>query len=334
MGTLRLDQGARDHGSATRRDPARARGAAVRVPQVPGLRHARRHARPARRGAPRRRAARACRRRQARPGRHPRNRVRGAGAATDSRRQGCRADGAANAPDSRFAVQKKSSSSRSEKRPVSCLCLPAQCGASPAVSRRRAAPRPAAGRRRSRAPREHVGVRLLGRLRARAAAGAHLGVAPFRGGIRRADGRGRALAAAPAARCAARQPALCPAASGLEAAPGPADSGAGTGRRRHARRRIDTGARRRPGGGDRQPRRLSRAAGGKSARIGARGAHARRLELGRRVRDAPSPAARRAARRPPAARAVRRRVVRRDARGRPGALCRRHRTLRRTWRAC
>ncbi|MBI4756946.1 MAG: bifunctional [glutamate--ammonia ligase]-adenylyl-L-tyrosine phosphorylase/[glutamate--ammonia-ligase] adenylyltransferase [Betaproteobacteria bacterium] len=73
MGALRLDQGA----GGVRRPGARAGGhlPALRLPQVPRLRRLQRHARPARPDPPRGGAPRHGRQRQARPRRHPRDRV-------------------------------------------------------------------------------------------------------------------------------------------------------------------------------------------------------------------------------------------------------------------
>ena len=130
-------------------------------------------------------------------------------------------------------------------------------------------------------------------------------VAPLRRGVRRARSRARAMAGPSAPGRAAREPALRRAAARVQAPPRAPGAGAGASGARHARPGRDAGARRRPGRGDCQPRRLPRAARRASRGAGARGAHHRRLELGGGVHHPPPAAARRAARRPAALRANR-----------------------------
>ena len=131
------------------------------------------------------------------------------------------------------------------------------------------------------------------------------GVAPLRGGLRRARGAARALARPPARRRAAREPALRRAARGVAPPARAADAGARARGASDARPGRDARPRRRPGRGDREPRRLPRAARRASRGARARRAHDRRLELGGGVHHPPSAAARRAARRPAALRARR-----------------------------
>ena len=183
--------------------------------------------------------------------------------------------------------------------------LPAQRRAPAAVPRRRAAPRSAGKRGRPRAHRAHDGVCFLGDILGGTGEAARRRHAALRGGVRRARAESRALARAPAPRRAAREPALRGAARGLAAAPRRADSGARRAprRRRRTRRRrsraASTWSRRSPAAPptSRCSRRTRTRSSAWRASIGA-------LELGRRVRHAPSAAARRAARRPGAVRAA------------------------------
>src|SRR6267378_3854006 len=182
--------------------------------------------------------------------------------------------------------------------------VPARRRAQAAVPRRRAAPRPAGGGRRSRAPGKDGRLRFLGGFFRPLAVGARCGLAPFRERVRRARSGSRAVARASASRRAALQPALRGASRRLQAPARRAGAGAREGSRGHRRSAGHARPRRRSRRSDRQPRRLPRPAGRESGGARARHADHRRLELGGRVRDAPSAAARRAARRSPALRAA------------------------------
>ena len=119
-----------------------------------------------------------------------------------------------------------------------------------------------------------------------------VGLPPFRRRVRPARGAARALAGAPARRRAAREPALRRAAGGVAPPARAPDPGARARLAGDARPRRHACARHRPGGGDREPRRLSRAARRASRGARARRAHDRLLELGGGVHHPPSAAAR------------------------------------------
>ena len=115
----------------------------LRVPQIPRLRHHQRHARPARADPPRSREEGHGQQRQARPRRHPRNRVHRPGLPADPRRPRPRLQikptlrGARNCS----SIATSSNSTRSSNSRPPTLSAPART--SPAISRRRPDPCPA-----------------------------------------------------------------------------------------------------------------------------------------------------------------------------------------------
>ncbi len=283
--------------------------APVRVPQVPRLRHARRDAPPARRGAARGRAARPRRARQARAGRHPRDRVRRAGAAAGPRRARPGARGAADARGAARLGARAAAAPRPRRaswpRPTaSCAGWSTGCSIWTTAD-----PYPARGRRGPRAGRRDRAASAPG-TRSLAALGAQR--ERSRATSRRCSPSRRTTAAAqlwqddrgalapgarrarlPRSRTAARRGSpRCARASATSTCP---DSrrrvrraGAGARRRGRRDRRPRRHARARPGAdrGDRAPRRLSGAAGRAPGGARARRAHRRGLELGGGVRRA------------------------------------------------
>ena len=147
-------------GGRRRTGAATGRGrAAVRVPQVPGLRRVCGDAFAARADPRRGRAARSRRARQARPGRHTRDRIHRPGVPADTRRARRRIAGPPDAESAGAAAAKRAAPRSGGGRTGRRLRLPAPPRAPPAVPGRRPDPYAACRRRRSGPGRRGHGLR-------------------------------------------------------------------------------------------------------------------------------------------------------------------------------
>ena len=160
---------------------------------------------------------------------------------------------AADARGPGASCREKPAPAKPQRRARRGLRLPAQRRAPAAVPRRRAAPRPAGGRRGPRARGADVRLRVLGGFLRSAGSPPRGGDAPLRGRVRRAATQrrrspGPSIRASP--RCA-RASATRALPEDSRAPPRRADPGARARRARDRRPGRDARARRRPGRGDR-----------------------------------------------------------------------------------